>query len=131
MLDQLRHRMTTYLTAYRSGILTVAPPAHAASLPVRYQNQALIVTCWVARWSDIVYLLEERPMVELLIPAAPDPDVWMHYQARAHLLPRAVRAPVHDTHRPAAHYVVAQLMPYRIDLIDQRVVWGARETLEL
>lgn len=131
MLDQLRHRMTTYLAAYTSGILTVVPPAHVNSIPVRYRNQALVVTCWVPRWSDVVYVLEQRPMVELLVPAAPDPDVWMQYQARAQLLPRFIGASVQGTHRTAAQYVLAQLTPYRIDLIDQRTVWGARETLEL
>jgi hypothetical protein len=131
MLDQIRHRMASYLAEYDSGILTVMNGSQSVSMPVRYHSRLLGVTCLVVRWSDLVYALEQQPTVELLIPATAYPEMWMHYQARAHLLPRSDVATFQGMSASPFQYVMAQLTPYRIDLIDQRVTWGARETLEL
>lgn len=133
MLDMLRQRMAAYLRNHQVGVLSVVSAAQGA-LPVRYHSDALAVYCLIARWTDILPTLEQDPTVELVIAQHNSDAYWMQYRATARVLESPDFQPFSTMAAISAspfHYVVVELTPHRIDLIDQRRGWGARETLEL
>lgn len=132
MLDMLRQRMAAYLRNHQVGVLSVANAVQGA-LPVRYHSDTLTVYCLIARWTDILPVLEQDSRVELVIAQHDSDAYWMQYRATAHVLdtPNFQPFAAKTIAASAFHYVVVELTPQRIDLIDQRKGWGARETLEL
>ncbi|MEA3341173.1 MAG: hypothetical protein U9R15_14515, partial [Chloroflexota bacterium] len=67
MLDELCDRITTYLAQRQVCIISVAGPAGARAMPVRYRSRGLEVDCLLPRWADVAYYLEQDPHVTLVI----------------------------------------------------------------
>lgn len=120
MIDKLRDQIIRELAAHSVGVLTLATPAGPLAMPVRYQPRGLEVDCLLPRWSDVAYHLEQPGPVMLVVLVPPgDEQRWLRYEG--------VCQPPAGTDDL---YQAVTIRPVRIDLIDQRKGWGARETLE-
>lgn len=120
MLDRLRDQIAQELAAQSVGVLTLATPEGPLAMPVRCQAQRLQVECVLPRWSDLAYHLEQssRVLLVLLLPSEGEPR-WLRYEGIGRPIPAKTGL-----------YQAVQIDPIRIDLIDPRQGWGARETLE-
>lgn len=132
MPDQLRQRITDYLSNGSLGVLSTHAPTGVISLPVRYRSDGLELECLVPRWSDIAHLLEQNPNAAFAIMTdTPESLSWLHYSGRA----APVAAPRWDglmrttptTIPPADLFIVLRLRPTRIELVHS---WWVRETLD-
>lgn len=143
-MNELRDRITAYLSEYRVCVISTNGTAGAWAMPVRYRNRALEVECLLPRWADAIYHLEQNPQVLLIISDSPLSPLsggsggglrWLQYCGLAQpiaapdwsaLLPAGV-----SVVRPEEQYLAFCIRPERIDLIDEGRGWGARETLDL
>lgn len=119
MQDRLRDQIIQYLA--KSQVATLC--AGGCSTLVAYRSYGLNLECWVPRWADTLYYLEQQPQVALVILLG-DQDRglrWLHYRGRAELAPAA-----HPDHL----YQRVRVAPHRIDLIDEQQGPGIRATLE-
>ncbi|MBI4491699.1 MAG: hypothetical protein HY690_02785 [Chloroflexi bacterium] len=142
-MSELRARIIAYLLEHRVCILSTGGSVGAWAMPAWYRplagtvgSQRLEVECLLPRWADVLYHLEHDPRVLLLIP---DPESsglrWLQYQGAA----RPIKSPDWNRLlpegtsrvRPEERYVAVGVTPERIDLIDESLGWGARETLDL
>jgi len=136
MQDQLRERITAFLSQNRVGILSATGSGGIWTTPVRYRNYGLAVECLVPRWADVSYHLEQNPQVALVIVVAnEDHDLcWLHYQGLAMVTGTSDWAELLPPKTPPAlaHnlYQLVSLTPQRLDLIDEQRGWGIRDTLE-
>ncbi len=135
MVDQLRDRMTGYLATHTVGVLSAGRRNGVEASVVRYHNHGLQVECLVPRWAGAAYYLQKQSRMVLIIPTENESTCWMQYVGVA-----GVAAEGSWTHFAEAltspytlqdRYLLVEITPRRIDLIDQRHGWGARETLEL
>ncbi|MFQ5854307.1 MAG: pyridoxamine 5'-phosphate oxidase family protein [Anaerolineae bacterium] len=144
MLEELRDRMTAFLSHHRVCVLSTAGAQGAWAMPVRYRNRGLEVDCLLPRWADVAYHVEQDPHVLLVIQDPPSSPLvggtrgglcWLQYQGFA----RPVAAPDWEgllpgwtaSTSPDELYLVIRVTPERIDLFDESRGWGARETLKL
>lgn len=134
-MDELRERIAMFLSAHRVGILCTSGRAGAWAMPVRYVSAGLDVVCYMPRWADAAYYVEQDPHALLIVQeglAGADDVCWLQYQgmaAPAGECESFAQSPVPE--RSPALYQVIRLSPRRIDVLDTRQGWGARETLEL
>jgi len=142
VLDELRDRMAAFLARHHVCVLSVNGSPGAWAMPVRYHplaergSSALVVECLLPCWADGLYYLERNPRVMLVIRDAQAPALrWLQMQGRARPDPhpdwRRWELPDHLSVPPEDLYQVVQVMPWRIDLVDEGQGWGVRETLEL
>jgi hypothetical protein len=133
MLDRLRDQLADYLKQHRVGVLCTSNGVETWALPVAYQSNGLILYCAVPCWSDAAYYLRTRMAIQLIIPAASDGVSWLCYQGEAQVVTGQddgiCRDELHGAQ--AGNYLQVRVEPRRLDLIDGRQGWGARETLEL
>lgn len=136
MFDALRDHIQTFLAGHQQCVMTARDGDSTATLLARYHADGLCVDCLLPLWAEITYCLEHNPQVTLVIPPGDgDAESWMQVQGRA----EALAAPEWHTllpmqpagMAPADLFRVVRVRPRRIDLIDERRGWGARETLEL
>ncbi|MBI4322582.1 MAG: hypothetical protein HY675_29170 [Chloroflexi bacterium] len=140
MLNPARDRMMAYLTAHGIGVLSVSGGQEAWATPVRYRAEGLDVNCLVPRWADVAYHLEQNSGVLLVILhaalAGPQrPLCWLEYRGTARPIARPNWAGLlpDGTSEALAEdlYLVVNVSPKRIDLLDESRGWGVRETLEV
>lgn len=136
MLDKLRAQMAAFLAAHDVAILTTAGAGGAWAMPVRYRSCGLEVECLLPRWADVAYFIEQDPCVLLVIEdaAAPAPR-WLQIEGVAVTVadPDWV-AWLPDWTSPAPPtelYLLLCISPRRIELFDEGLGWGARETVEV
>ncbi len=122
MLDELRDRITYYLTQNQVCIVSTSGTLGAWAIPARYESRGLEIDCLLPAWSDPIYHLEQDPhALVIVLDTQSGPCHWLQYRGIARLDP----CPAGD------RYVAVHVTPERLDLIDERRGWGARETLEL
>lgn len=136
MLDQLRARIADYLSEHQVCVVSTSGLTGAWAIPARYRSQGLEVDCLLPRWADVTYHLEQRPDVLLIIRDTQVDDLrWLECRGAAQVitspdwlgfLPEETAVP-----HPDSRYVVIRVTPKRIDLVDESLGWGARETLDL
>ncbi len=119
-----------YLSAHRYGIISLAHDNRACAIPVSYLVDGLELECRLPEWSEAAFLLENSPEVTVIIPndAGKADQCWLEYSAVAGESQQTGMAPWAG--QPGSYRSV-RLKPLRIDLIDMRRGWGARDTLEL
>lgn len=133
MFDRLREEIVKYLTAHDIGVLSMCGRDGVYALPVRYHSNGLAISCLLPRWSDAAYYVEQPLPIVLVVPDTRDGTCWLHYAGEAITVVEADSSflPQAGLHAfQPERYQVAQLMPRRIDLIDQRQGWGWRQTFE-
>jgi len=135
LLDELRERIAMFLSAHRVGVLCTSGRAGAWAMPVRYVSAGLDVACYMPRWADAAYYVEQDPHALLIVHevlSGADDVCWLQYQGT--VKPAESGGSTGETPalgRSPALYQVVRLSPCRIDILDTRLGWGARETLEL
>jgi hypothetical protein len=141
MLDELRDRVTTYLSKQQVCVISTTGPEGARAILARYRSRGLEVDCLLPRWTDVAYHLEQDPRVTLVIQDTDAPDLcWLRYLGTAHPVenpdwaewspPHASRITLHASRITPDLYLVARVTPRQIDLLDESQGWGARETIE-
>lgn len=147
MLDELKNRLSEYLQQYQGAALCGMGQGTMWLLPVHYRSFGLELYCAVPGWSDAAYILQETTTVQLIVPfsgqnmaterveraARVESGAWLWYLGEARQIisldcPTSVA--VAQAVKPGSHIFV-RILPRRIDLIDERRGWGARETLEI
>ena len=132
MWDEARDRITQLLIDGSTGVLCAMGIDEPSGMTVRYRSDGLELACLLPEWTDVACAIEERPQVVLLISVRE--DVWVHIHGLARLVALPDwkgLLPEGSSITPADRYVVAHIIPRRIDLLDERRGWGVRETLEL
>jgi hypothetical protein len=133
MLDQLRHQLGEYLQQHQVGVLCTGDGTAIRAMPVTYHSRELALLCFVPSWSDVAYCLQAQAEVQLIIPANTSGTCWLCYQGEARTVTpgeSSVLAGV-QLSAPPEYYLLVEVQPRRLDLMDGRRGWGARETLEL
>lgn len=126
MQDELRDRIKNFLDQHRLGVLSPAGGMGTWAVPIQRRRPGLELVCLLPRWSDALFQLEQDPQVEIVIlDVADGPLRWLHIRGTADLI--APGEPDFCAEPDAAVLVI----PRRVDLFDERLGWGARETLEL
>jgi hypothetical protein len=119
-LDELRERVAARLSAHDVCVISATGGDGASAIPVRYRSRGLEVECELPRWADVVYGLEQDARALLIVAEPADQALrWLEYRGLAE--------------RPAPGtepYVTVRLRPCRVDLVDESLGWGARETLD-
>jgi hypothetical protein len=140
--NEQRRRVLTFLSHQRTGIISTFGRHRVIAMPVRYRPHAVPsaggaprIDCLVPRWADVAHHLASKRPVVLIVQGSSTAGLrWLQLQGPAQpleapewnlLLPRFV-----STTDPTALYLVARLVPSRIDLIDEDLGWGVQETLE-
>ena len=119
MLEQLRDRVTEYLSQNRNCVITTNGCNGAWAASASYENSGLTLHCRLPRWSDVVFHIEQDPQVLVIIQG--DTSLcWLQFRGTAKF-----------ADAPEAGYVTVRIIPQRIDLFDENRGWGARETLDL
>ena len=122
MIDELRERIAAYLSQNQVCVISTSGCQGAWSVTAQYQNRGLELDCYVPRWSDAVYHLEQDPQVLVIIlDTQSDSSRWLQYRGVAQI----------DSSAADDRYVVVHITPERVDLIDESRGWGARETLDV
>ncbi|MFQ5858012.1 MAG: hypothetical protein ACE5LU_20605 [Anaerolineae bacterium] len=122
------------------------------AIPVRYRSRGLEVECLVPRWADVAYHLEQDPgacpercpepvegpsrRVLLVVQACYAAGLrWLQVQgiARPVVAPdwRGLLPGWSSAVPPDDVYLVVHVTPRRIDLFDESLDRGMRETLEI
>ncbi len=123
MQERLRDQIGQYLAENRVATLCAGNSVGSCSSLVTYDSRGLILECWLPRWADTLYFLEQQPQVALVIPLGDQSRGlrWLHYQGWAELIPATGEEDLYQRVR-----IVAR----RIDLIDEQQGPGIRATLE-
>jgi hypothetical protein len=137
-----RHRIASFLAHQRTGVISTIAAQGMWAMPIWYRphvgpsgRPSLKVDCLVPRWADVAQHLTEDSRVALIVQASSGAGLrWLQIRGTvqpveapdwASLLPRWV-----STAQPDALYLVVQVTPTRIDLVDEELGWGVQETLE-
>lgn len=136
MLDELRDRIISFTSKNRICVISASSPSGAWAMPARHQPIGIGMVCWLPRWSEVLYYLEEDPRVMLVIlDTRSDGLCWLQYRGTARviapadleqMIPSGVSEEWTDDRYAAIH-----ITPLRIDMIDESLGWGARETLDV
>lgn len=119
VLDELRDRVISYLSQNRVCVLATSGAEGAWAILAQYDISGLELNCRLPRWSDTLYHIEQEPHVIAIIQTT-SPTRWLQYGGSARI-----------TDSTDARYATIHIVPERIDLIDESLGWGSRETLEL
>jgi hypothetical protein len=121
LLDQLRDRITSYLSGNRVCVITTNGSLGAWAIPAQYENIGLELTCFLPRWADAIYHLEQDPRAIVIVMGEQTaPLHWLE-----------VRGVTQIENLSDHRYFAVRIIPERVDLIDQSRGWGARETLDV
>lgn len=121
MLDELRDRVTSFLSQNQVCVISTNGSLGAWAVLAQYESAGLTLNCRLPRWSDVVYYLEQEPNIMVLIlDAASEKIRWLQYRGVARL-----------TDSSDEFYVAVQVTPKRVDLVDESRGWGVRETLDV
>jgi len=121
VLDELRDRVITFLSRYQVCVITTYGSGGAWALAAQYENDGLLLNCRLPRWCDAIYNLEQDPRtIVIVVDEQSTPFRWLEYRGIAHMVDSS-------DHR----YISVQITPERVDLIDERLGWGARESLDI
>ena len=137
MLDELRDQMAVYLSEHRVCVLSTAGSEGAWAMPVHYRSLGLEIDCLLPRWADVVYHLEQKPTVMLVIQDADTAALrWLQCWGTARPVARPdwqrlLSERASTAVSPEDLYLVVRMKPERIDLVDEGQGWGVRETLNL
>lgn len=132
MWDELRDRISQLLASGHIGVVCAQGVDGPCGTVVRYWSNKLTIACLLPYWSDVLFAVEERPQVLLLMQFSS--GYWVQYQGLAQLvappdyqglLPDDV--PISSIDR----CVVAYITPKRIDLLHEASLWSVQETLEI
>ena len=122
MIDELRERMTAYLSQQHVCVICTSGHAGAWAALAQYCNLGLTLDCRLPRWSDALYHLEQDPHALVIVwEAEPGHGRWLQSLGTARI----------DGSTADARYVAVHITPERLDLIDESRSWGARETLDI
>jgi hypothetical protein len=104
-------------------------------MPARYHSHGTKIDCILPRWADVVYHLEQDPRVALVVLDADTPGLrWLHCLGTAQIIAQPdwdTCLPVGVNGSPSDElYSVVRVTPTRMDLMDETLGWGVRETLE-
>ena len=132
MLEELRGRITSYLSKHAVCVVSTSGMVGVWAMPALCVNRELIVECLLPGWADISYHIEQDPHVLLILY---DSNLrWMQYWGTASLLPApewgGLPSAALPVDRRDERYVAIRVLPERIDLVDESKGWGARETLD-
>ncbi|MBI3914213.1 MAG: pyridoxamine 5'-phosphate oxidase family protein [Chloroflexi bacterium] len=95
LLNKLRERIETFLSAHPVGVLSTSGLHGAWAMPVRYRNCGLEVDCLIPRWADVAFHIEQDPRVLLLVPNRDAPATrWLQIAGAAQLLDLRRQVPV-------------------------------------
>lgn len=120
MLDELRDRIASFLSQNRVCVVATRGSIGAWAMPARYESKGLELCCYLPRWSDAIFHIEQEPqIIAVVMSCATAPLWWLQYCGIARITDMDDR------------YVLIHVEPRRIDLLDERQGWGARETLDL
>lgn len=121
MIDELRDRLITYLSRNRVCVITTNGSGGAWAVAAQYENDGLELNCRLPRWCDAIYNLELDPRtIVIIVDEQPDQIRWMEYRGIAHIVDSLDQ-----------RYIAVRITPERVDLIDERSGWGARESLDV
>lgn len=122
MIDELHERMARYLSQQQVCVISTTGTLGAWAVVAHYHSQGLALDCWLPRWSDAVYYLEQDPRALVIVYDAQSGQTrWLQYRGTACV----------DDSSADARQVAVHITPERLDLIDESHGWGARETLEI
>lgn len=136
MLDQLRDRIAAYLAEHRLCVVSAhgAPAAGTFAAPALYRMSGLELACTLPRWTDVLYLLEQDGHALIIVAdELSEGKRWLEYHGKVVTI---APAPMDEAPGGAGarvgdgRQVTLLLAPIRIDLIDERLGWGVRETLD-
>lgn len=136
MLDELRDRITEFISQHRISVISTRGSSGEWAIPTWHHPLGLEMVCLLPRWSDVLYHLEQDPRVMLIIlDTQCEALCWLQYRGTA----RIVDAPdwerilpeEESNKQPDDRYVAIRITPERIDIIDESRGWGARETLDV
>lgn len=140
--DEQRKQFAAFLAHQRICIISTIASQGTWAMPVWYRprsvslnSSALEVECLIPRWADVAHYLADPAEVLLIVQASSGVGLrWLQIKGRAQpvevpdwarLLPRWA-----STVQPDALYHVIRVTPSRIDLVDEDLGWGVKETLE-
>lgn len=118
MIDELRSRVISYLSQYRVCVIATSGLHGVWAVQALYDNLGFEIICRLPGWSDSVFHIEQDPHVMAIIQS-PNPLRWLQ-----------VRGVACITDSTDDRYAEIRISPERIDLIDENLGWGTRETLE-
>ncbi len=111
-----------YLSQNQVCVISTSGREGAWSVTAQYQNRELELDCYVPRWSDVVYHLEQDPHALVIVMDTKSSFLcWLQYRGTVRM----------DACSADDRYVAVHLTPERIDVVDESRGWGARETLEI
>jgi hypothetical protein len=140
--EDQRVKFGAFLAHQRTCIISTIAPRGVWAMPVWYRPRfdssgvsALEVDCLIPRWADIAHHLGNTAEVLLIVQAPSGRGLrWLQIMGKAQpieapdwarLLPRWASKVQLD-----ALYQVVRVSPSRIDLVDEDLGWGLKETLE-
>lgn len=132
MLEELRDRITAYLSEHDVCVISSSGMVGVWAMPALCVNRDLIIECLLPGWADIGYHIEQDPRVLLVIYESS--VRWMQVWGTARLVPAPDWTGLPSAALPGVRldnrYAAVRVVPQRIDLIDESKGWGARETLD-
>jgi len=136
LLDELRDRITEFISQHRISVISTSGLSGEWAIPAWHQPLGLEMVCLLPRWSDALYHLEQDPRVMLIIlDTQGDGLRWVQYRGNARVVDASDWEKTLPQGMPKLHvdegYVVVRITPVRIDLIDESHGWGERETLDV
>jgi len=121
VLEELRDRVTTYLSRNRVCVITTNGSGGAWAVAAQYRNDGLLLNCRVPRWYDAIYHLELDPRTIVIVVDEQLTQLrWLEYRGTAQIVDSSDQ-----------RYVDVRIAPERVDLIDEMHGWGARESLDV
>lgn len=121
MLDELRDQVASFLSRNHVCVISTNGALGAWAALAHYDNIGLTLNCRLPRWADVAYFVEQSPLVMVIIREVSTEKLrWLQYRGVARI------ADSTDD-----QFVAVQIVPERVDLIDESKGWGARETLEM
>jgi len=121
MLDELRDRVTSFLSQNHICVISTNGSLGAWAVLAQYNNDGLTLNCRLPRWLDVAYYLEQEPNIMVIIlDTTSEKNHWLQYRGVARL-----------TDSSDDLYVAVQVTPKRVDLVDESHGWDVRETLDV
>jgi len=106
------------------------------ALPVPFRVRGTVVECRVPTWSGVGDLLEEPGEVTLVAADETGPYLrWLFIRGQATVVAdpdwEGLQPPALDRIGPDDLFQLVRIAPRRIELIDEQLGWGCRETVDL
>src|SRR5687767_8119481 len=135
MLHQLRSQFARHLASASDGLLCAGGRPELAALPVRYQADGLDIDLLLPRWADAAFQHDPHGEAVLAVPLeGASRGRWLICRGAIALVPSPDWSALALEQRPFVApedlYLVARMLPRRIDLLDETRAWGIAETFE-